>query len=70
MKKLSWLFLGIAILLSDIMCFVVAYNYRSLICCIEHTGCSAPSSISFYYAIPFLILIVIFILLFIKFYKK
>ena len=32
MKKLSYLFIAIAILLSDIMCFVVAYNYRDIHC--------------------------------------
>ena len=43
MKKLSYLFIAIAILLSDIMCFVVAYNYRDMLCGIEHAGYSAPA---------------------------
>ena len=42
MKKLSILFAAIAVLLSDIMCFVVAYNYRDMLCSIEHEGFSAP----------------------------
>ena len=31
MKKLSYLFIAIAILLSDIMCAVVAFNYRDIV---------------------------------------
>ena len=44
MKKLSYLFIAIAILLSDIMCAVVAFNYRDMICGIEHSCYSAPAS--------------------------
>ena len=36
MKKLSYLFIAIAILLSNIMCSVVAFNYRDMLCGIEH----------------------------------
>ena len=32
MKKLSYLFIAIAILLSNIMCSVVAFNYRDMLC--------------------------------------
>ena len=32
MKKLSYLFTALAIVLSDIMCFVVAYHYRDMLC--------------------------------------
>ena len=59
MKKLSYLFIAIAILLSDIMCFVVAYNYRDMLCGIEHTGYSAPANVAFLSAIPFGIGIII-----------
>ena len=52
MKKLSYLFTALAIVLSDIMCFVVAYNYRDMLCSIEHAGYSAPASTAFLYAIP------------------
>ena len=38
MKKLSYLFIAIAILLSNIMCSVVAFNYRDMLCGIEHLG--------------------------------
>ena len=64
MKKLSYLFIAIAILLSDIMCFVVAYNYRDMLCGIEHAGYSAPANVAFLSAIPFGIGIIIFLWLF------
>ena len=70
MKKLTYLFTALAILLSDSMCFVVAYNYRSMLCGIEHAGFSAPASIAFFYAIPFIIGIIACVILAIKFNKK
>ena len=70
MKKLSRLFAIIAIVLSNIMCAVVAYNYRGMVCGIEHLGYSAPASIVFLYAIPFVILIVACVILSIVFNKK
>ena len=70
MKKLSCLFTALAIVLSDIMCFVVAYTYRDMICGIEHAGYSAPASTAFLYAIPFMVGIVVCIILAIKFRKK
>lgn len=53
MKKLSVLFLVLAVLLSDVMCAVVAYTYRGMLCCIQHALCSAPASVAFLYAVPF-----------------
>lgn len=70
MRKLHILFAAIAVLLSDIMCFVVAYNYRDMLCGIEHAGFSAPASTAFIYAVPFLIGIAICVVLSIRFYKK
>lgn len=70
MKKLSILFVILAIVLSDIMCFVVAYNYRSMLCGIEHAGFSAPASIAFLYAIPFVVGIIVCIALAVRFRKK
>ena len=46
MKKLSYLFIAIAILLSNIMCSVVAFNYRDMLYGIEHLGYSAPASVA------------------------
>ena len=70
LKKLSYLFTALAIVLSDIMCFVVAYNYRDMLCGIEHAGYSAPASTAFLYAIPFVVGIVVCAILAIKFRKK
>ncbi len=70
MKKLCTLFAVIAVLLSDIMCFIVAYNYRDMLCSIEHAGFSAPASTAFIYASPFLIGIIICAVLAIRFNKK
>ena len=70
MKKLQIFFAAIAVLLSDIMCFVVAYNYRDMLCGIEHEGFSAPATLAFIYAVPFLIGIAVCVVLSIRFYKK
>ena len=70
MRKLHILFAAIAVLLSDIMCFVVAYNYRDMLCGIEHAGFSAPASTAFIYAVPFLIGSAVCVILSIRFYKK
>ena len=70
MKKLSYLFTALAIVLSDIMCFVVAYNYRDMLCGIEHAGYSAPASTAFLYAIPFVVGIIVCAVLAIRFCKK
>ena len=51
--KLSHLFSAVAILLSDVMCAVVAFGYRDMLCGIEHSCYSAPASVAFLYAIPF-----------------
>ena len=70
MKKLSYLFTALAIVLSDIMCLVVAYNYRDMLCGIEHAGYSAPASTAFLYAIPFVVGIIVCAVLAIRFRKK
>ena len=70
MRKLKVLFAALAILLSDAMCFVVAYNYRDMLCGIEHEGYSAPASVAFLNAIPFAVGIIICVLLFIYFRRK
>ena len=59
MKKLFVFFLAAILLLSCAMCAVLAYNYRAMLDAIEHEGASAPASIVFLYAIPYLILIAV-----------
>lgn len=70
MKKFKFLFIALAILLSDAMCFVVAYNYRDMLCGIEHSGFSAPAEIAFLYAIPFIAGIIICVIPAIRFRNK
>lgn len=70
MKKLSLIFGLLAVILSDIMCAVVAYNYRDMLCGIEHACYSAPVSTVFLLAIPYIIGIVICVVLAITFAKK
>lgn len=70
MKKLSYLFVTLVVLLSNIMCAVVAYNYRGMLCGIKHMGYSAPAYVAFIYAIPFLAGIIVCVILTILFYKK
>lgn len=59
MKTISRLFLLIAVILSHIMCAVVAYNYCNMEWEIKVGGTSAPVEIVYLYAIPFLIGIVL-----------
>lgn len=70
MKKLFYIFTALAILLSDIMCAVVAYSYREIVCWIEHDLYAAPASIAFLYIIPFAIVIAVCVVLAVVFYKK
>ena len=70
MKTMSMVFGMLAILLSDIMCAVVAYNYCDMLCGIEHAGYSAPASTAFLFAIPYAIGIAICVILAIVFKKK
>ncbi len=70
MKKLSIIFGVLAVILSDIMCAVVAYNYCDLLWGIEYEGYSAPASTAFVYAIPYGIGIIVCLVLAVVFYKK
>ena len=53
MKKLQHLFLTLALILSHLMCIIVAYNYRDMLCGIEHSGFSAPAEMAFLGIIPY-----------------
>lgn len=70
MKKLSIVFGLLAVLLSDIMCAVVAYNYAYMLWGIKYEGYGAPASTSFVLAVPFLIGIVVAVVLAFVFWKK
>jgi len=70
MKILSTIFGLLAILLSDIMCAVVAYNYCKLLWGSQYAGYSASASTAFTLAIPYAIGIVVCVALAIVFKKK
>ncbi len=70
MKKISRLFIVLAVLLSDIMCAVVAYNYCALQWGGRYAAYSAPASTAFLYFIPYGIGIVLCIILARFFHKK
>ncbi len=70
MKKLSILFGVSAILLSDAMCAVVAYMYCHMQWLCDCGGTSAPASLAFLYAIPFLIGIAVCSMLSVMLWKK
>ena len=53
MKRWSKIFTVGALLLSHVMCAVVAGKYVSLVWCGQYGGCSAPPSVAFLYAIPY-----------------
>jgi len=53
MKKLQCLFTAHALILSHLMCIVVAWNYRDMLCGIEHSCYSAPAEVAFLTAIPY-----------------
>lgn len=70
MKKLSFCFWILAILLSHIMCAVVAWNYCDMLWGIKYAGHSAPVSTAFLSAIPFVAGIVVCVGLALHFRKK
>lgn len=70
MKTISRLFLLIAVILSHIMCAVVAYNYCNMEWEIKVGGTSAPVEIAYLYSIPFLIGIVLCLIGVFYFKKK
>lgn len=57
MNKFKWSkgLILCALLLSHLMCGVVAFAYAEMLCCIRHGLCSAPAEVALVYAIPFLL---------------
>ena len=70
MKNLSTLFGILAILLSNVMCGVVGFNYGKMVWGIENAGYSAPASTALLLSIPYLIGIVVCAVLAFVFKKK
>ena len=52
-KRLSTVFLLLAVLLSDVMCAVVAYLYCDMQWGIQYRCYSAPAWVAFLWAIPY-----------------
>ena len=70
MKNLSVCFWILAVVLSDVMCAVVSWNYCNMLWGIKYAGYSAPASTAFLLAVPFAVGIVICIALALFFKKK
>ena len=70
MKTLSTVFWILAVLLSDVMCGIVAYNYCDMVWGIRYAGYSAPAWIAFMVAIPFAVAIAVCIVLALFFKQK
>ena len=70
MKRISNIFVALAVILSDVMCAVVAYNYCALQWGAKYAGYSAPASVAFLYVIPYGIGIVVCVAVAILLKKK
>ncbi len=70
MRNLSTVFWILAVLLSDAMCAVVAYNYCDMLWGIKYAGYSAPADTAFLPAIPFAAAIAVCAILALRFRKK
>lgn len=70
MKHLPKLFAVLSIILTIIMCVVVAYNYGTLVWGGQYAGYSAPPETAFFLAIPYLIGIAVCVALAVFFKKR
>lgn len=70
MKKLSAMFIVLALLFSHAGCVVVALRYSEMLCGIAHRGFSAPAEIAFLTVIPFAVAIAVCAILASVFRKK
>ena len=70
MKALSTVFRILAVLLSDVMCAVVAYAYCDMLWGIRYAGYSAPASTAFFAGIPYAAGIVVCVILAVFFGRK
>lgn len=62
-KYLTYIFMALAILLSDVMCAAVAYNYCNMQWGIRYGGYSAPANVAFLLVIPYAVGISICVIL-------
>lgn len=52
-RSWAWVFAALAVLLSDVMCAVVAFSYADMLWGIRYACYSAPASVAFLLAIPY-----------------
>ncbi len=69
-RRLVYLFAALAVLLSNVMCAAVAYNYSTLHWCGQYRGCSAPANTAFLLCVPYGAGILICVILVSFFSKK
>jgi len=69
-KIISRIFATAAILLSNVMCAVVAYSYCDMLYGGEFKGYSAPAWVAFFYAIPYAAAIILCVIVALVFNKK
>ena len=69
-KKLRNLFIVLSLLLSHAMCVMLAYQYRDMQCGIAHMGYSTSAGVVFFYAIPFIMGIMVCVALAVVCHKK
>lgn len=70
MKTVSTIFGILAVLLSDVMCAVIAFNYCNLVWAGKYAGSGAPAYAAFLYAIPFGVGIAVCTVLAVTFKRK
>ena len=70
MKKISNIFIALAIILSHVMCAVVAYGYSNLQWGEKYAGYSTPANVAFLYVIPYGIGIIVCIVVAMIFRNK
>lgn len=70
MKALSCTFAALAILLSDVMCATVAFNYCDILWGIRYASYSAPASTAFLLVIPYAASIAVCAALAVVFWRK
>ena len=63
MAVLSAVFAALAVILSDVMCAVAAFNYCDMLWGIRYAGYSAPASVAFLTAVPYAVGIIICVIL-------
>lgn len=69
-RILAVAFIAVAIILSDIMCANVAFEYCNMLWGIKYAGYSAPANVTFLLAIPYVIGILICIIFSYVFWRK